>query len=175
MNTFLDKRPIPLPWHTLAMVHLRAQSIACEEIEARFWGAGGGELGLKRVMKEFRRPCVVTEAGEDEVGKREGGGKKEEVKVEAKKGKEGEGMVVPGGGLYLEYYSANAAALQEHHLSALDEHWQVLLKNRLLEAKNGVGGGSDDSSGAALVGGSSSGLSKAAPPIKVNNLGSWLL
>lgn len=175
MNTFLDKRPIPLPWHTLAMVHLRAQSIACEEIEARFWGAGGGGLGLKRVMKEFRRPCVVTEADEGEVGKREGGGKKEEVKIEVRRGSEGEGMVVPGGGLYLEYYSANAAALQEHHLSALDEHWQVLLKNRLLGAKNGVGGGSNGSSGAALVGGSSSGLSKAAPPIKVKNLSCWLL
>ncbi|KAF9137808.1 hypothetical protein BGX30_009875 [Mortierella sp. GBA39] len=130
MNTFLGKRPIPLPWHTLAMVHLRAQSIACEEIEARFWGAGGGGLGLKRVMKEFRRPCVVTEADED------------------------------------EYYSANAAALQEHHLSALDERWQALLKNRLLGAKNGVSGGSNGSSGATLVGGSSSGLSKAAPHIK---------
>ncbi|KAF9145732.1 hypothetical protein BG015_011792 [Linnemannia schmuckeri] len=141
MNMFLNKRPIPLPWHTLAMVHLRAQSIACEEIEARFWGAGGGGLELRRVMKEFRRPCVVTEADEDR------------------------GMVVPGGGLYLEYYSANAAALQEHHLSALDEHWQVLLKNRLLVAKNGVGG-SNGSTGAAAVGGSGSGLSKAAPHIK---------
>ncbi|KAF9340800.1 hypothetical protein BGZ91_000171 [Linnemannia elongata] len=162
MNMFLDKRPIPLPWHTLAMVHLRAQSIACEDIEARFWGAGGGGFGLKRVMKEFRRPCVITEADKDEVGKREGGGKKEEVKVEVKRGSKGEGMVVPGGGLYLEYYSANAAALQEHHLSALDEHWQVLLKNRLLGNKNGVGGGGNGSSGAALVGGSNSGLSKAS-------------
>lgn len=167
---FLDKRPIPLPWHTLAMVHLRAQSIACEDIEARFWGAGGGGFGLKRVMKEFRRPCVITEADKDEVGKREGGGKKEEVKVEVKRGSKGEGMVVPGGGLYLEYYSANAAALQEHHLSALDEHWQVLLKNRLLGNKNGVGGGGNGSSGAALVGGSNSGLSKASH-IKVSNLG----
>ncbi|KAG9065483.1 hypothetical protein KI688_001769 [Linnemannia hyalina] len=99
---FSDKRPIPLPWHTLAMVHLRAQSIACEEIEARFWGAGGGGLGLKR----------------------------------------------------------------EHHLSALDEHWQALLKNRLSGAKNGVSGGSNGSGGASLVEGSSSGLSKAAPHIK---------
>ncbi|KAG0289128.1 hypothetical protein BGZ96_007221, partial [Linnemannia gamsii] len=183
MNAFLDRRPIPLPWHTLAMVHLRAQSIACEEIEARFWAVGEGDVrgGLRNVMKEFRRPCVVTEADNNDdddagggVGKKEGGGhKKEEVKkVKEGKSKGGEGMVVPGGGLYLEYYSANAAALQEHHLCSLDELWQVMLKNRLPGVKNGVGGvgntggAGGEGGGGGAVEGPSSGLAKNVSQIK---------
>lgn len=189
MNAFLDRKPIPLPWHTLAMVHLRAQSIACEEIEARFWAVGEGDVrgGLRNVMKEFRRPCVVTEANSDDdndagggAGKKEGGGhKKDEVKkVKEGKSKGGEGMVVPGGGLYLEYYSANAAALQEHHLCSLDELWQVMLKNRLPGVKDGVGGGigivgeeggEGGEGGGAAVEGSSSGLAKNVSQIKVKN------
>ncbi|KAG0275894.1 hypothetical protein BGZ95_008253 [Linnemannia exigua] len=170
MSSFLDRRPIPLPWHTLAMVHLRAQSVACEEIEARYCGFGDiGSGGLRGALKDFRRTCVITETGENVDKQKNEDGDKEEVGVKEGGGKveTEEGMVVPGGGLCLEYYSANATALQEHHLNALDDHWQLHLKNRLLGVRNSIGGGSGGAG--ARVDTSTSALSKAAPAIKVGH------
>ncbi|KAK3837388.1 MAG: hypothetical protein J3R72DRAFT_449850 [Linnemannia gamsii] len=167
MNSFLDRRPIPLPWHTLAMVHLRAQSVACEEIEARYCGFGdAGSGGLRWALKDFRRTCVVTETGETVVKEKSEDDDKEElgVKEGGRKVETQEGIVVPGGGLCLEYYSANATALQEYHLNALDDHWQMHLKNRLLGVRNSVGGGTGGVG--ARVDASASALSKIAPTIK---------
>ncbi|KAF9920849.1 hypothetical protein FBU30_009201 [Linnemannia zychae] len=145
MNAFLDKKPIPLPWHTLAMVQQRAQSIACEEIEVRYFG---GE-GVRSVLKEFRKVCIATEEDDyDETVIRKSKEKKvrmrektEEIDIEMK------GMVVPKGGLYQEYFSANKTALQEHHMRTLDSHWRMLLKNRLLGTQKSSNSGTSSEFG----------------------------
>ncbi|KAF9131699.1 hypothetical protein BGW39_001452 [Mortierella sp. 14UC] len=172
------------------MVHLRAQSVACEEIEAQYCGFGdSGSGGLRGALKDFRRTCVITETGEKidkdkkDDDKNEGDDKSKDddknedddrkelgVREGGKKAETEEGIVVPGGGLCLEYYSANATALQEHHLNALDDHWQVLLKNRLLSVRNpgGGGGGAGGAGGgtSTQVDALNSALPKAAPAIK---------
>ncbi|KAF9906576.1 hypothetical protein EC991_000451 [Linnemannia zychae] len=156
-----------------AMVHLRAQSVACEEIEAQYYGFGeSGSAGLRGALKDFRRTCVITETGEkvekdkkEQEDKEDSDNKEVGVKEGEGEAEAQEGIVVPGGGLCLEYYSANATALQEHHLNALDDHWQVLLKNRLSGVRNSVGGGAGGGT-STQVDASSSSLSKAAPAIK---------
>ncbi|KAI1295071.1 hypothetical protein EDD11_008030 [Mortierella claussenii] len=124
MNEHLDRQPIPVPWHTLAMVHHDAQSRSLEEIETRY--CHGCELYLARLLREFREHCLemtTTRSSVDVVS-----GNTQAAIVDSTTAQE---LMIPTGGLYLEYYSANASALQNHHLVTLDEHWQVL-KGRLL-------------------------------------------
>ncbi|KAF9083268.1 hypothetical protein BGX23_011635 [Mortierella sp. AD031] len=166
MNAYLDRRPIPLPWHTLAMVHQMAQSAACEEIEARYC-AVGAEGGLMMGLKDFRKACLVTE-GTDGLGEGEDGVGVKDSGLGAETGERG--RVVPKGGLYLEYHSANATALQEHHTSTLNDLWQALLKNRLPGARASSAGGVDAGAGSAAKVSSfsvaNSALSNVAPKIK---------
>ncbi|KAF9926353.1 hypothetical protein BGZ67_008164 [Mortierella alpina] len=130
MNEHLDRQPIPLSWHTLAMIHQDAQSKSLEEIEKKF---NAPDCRLPQLLQEFRAHCMETGtttspgAGSENAGSPAANVVSPMSELEA---------IVPTGGLYLEYYSANASALQNHHLVTLDEHWQVLLKNRLLSAQN---------------------------------------
>ncbi|KAF9569937.1 hypothetical protein EC968_002415 [Mortierella alpina] len=112
------------------MIHQDALSKSLEEIEKKFYAP---ECRLPQLLQEFRAHCLETGttaspgAGSDSAGSAAANVVSPMSELEA---------IVPTGGLYLEYYSANASALQNHHLVTLDEHWQVLLKNRLLSAQN---------------------------------------
>ncbi|KAF9913215.1 hypothetical protein BX616_010144 [Lobosporangium transversale] len=124
MNEHLDRQPIPLPWHTLAMLHHDAQSRSLEEIERRYYL--GFEYYLPKLLGDFRTHCLKTTITDHASGK--SAAATDANLVGATSALE---MMVPTGGLYLEYYNANASALQNHHMVTLDEHWQVF-KNRLL-------------------------------------------
>ncbi|KAF9288990.1 hypothetical protein BGZ68_010221 [Mortierella alpina] len=130
MNEHLDRQPIPLSWHTLAMIHQDAQSKSLEEIEKKF---NAPECRLPQLLQEFRQHCMETGTAASPGAESENAGSATTNVVSPISEME---AIVPTGGLYLEYYSANASALQNHHLVTLDEHWQVLLKNRLLSAQN---------------------------------------
>ncbi|KAF9114814.1 hypothetical protein BGX27_009762 [Mortierella sp. AM989] len=124
MNEHLDRQAIPLPWHTLAMFHYDAQSKALEEIEKRYFSIGHH---LPKLLREFRSHCLETTAvGADSVM----------IGSSATTSTSALEVMVPTGGLYLEYYTANASALQSHHLITLDENWQLLLKSRLLSVQS---------------------------------------
>ncbi|KAG0265822.1 hypothetical protein BG011_003973 [Mortierella polycephala] len=139
MNEHLDRQPIPLPWHILSMIHQDALSKSLEEIERRFYGP---ECRLPQLLREFRAHCLETGntgnisgpgAVPGSVSTRSAADSPTGVSVGSMSDLD---AMVPTGGLYLEYYNANASALQNHHLVTLDEYWQVLLKSRLLGAQN---------------------------------------
>ena len=137
MNEHLDRQPIPMPWHTLAMVHNDAQSKALEEIEKRYYGAGSY---LPRLLREFRAHCLETTiTGVDSESQTAGSVSAAAAAAASEFGSVAAmEMMVPAGGLYLVYYSANATALQNHHLDSLDELWDVFLKSRLLENQSSM-------------------------------------
>ncbi|KAF9379316.1 hypothetical protein BGX21_002671, partial [Mortierella sp. AD011] len=130
MNQHLDRQAIPLPWQTLALFHYDAQSKALEEIEKRYFSVG---FHLPKLLREFRKHCLETSIAGVATG-----GATDPVIPGSSPASALESMV-PTGGLYLEYYSANASALQNHHLLTLDENWQVSLKSRLLGAQSASG------------------------------------
>ncbi|KAF8937221.1 hypothetical protein BGZ58_003085 [Dissophora ornata] len=131
MNEHLDRRPIPMPWHTLAMVHNDAQSKALEEIERHYYGTGSY---LPRLLREFRAHCLETTiTGVDSESQVAGSAAAAAAAASAFGSVSAMEMMVPSGGLYLAYHSANATALQNHHLDSLDEHWDVFLKSRISE------------------------------------------
>ncbi|KAF8975748.1 hypothetical protein BGZ46_008878, partial [Entomortierella lignicola] len=123
MNEHLDRQAIPLPWHTLAMFHYDAQSKALEEIEKRYSYVGAL---LPKLLREFRKHCLepriqgVTTTTDSITSATSTPDTASALEA-----------IIPTGGLYLEYYSANASALQNHHLLTLDENWQMYLKSRL--------------------------------------------
>ncbi|KAG0299769.1 hypothetical protein BGZ98_009774 [Dissophora globulifera] len=122
MNEHLDRQPIPIPWHALSMVHHDAQSKSLEDIERRYYDM---RACLPQLSRDFRAYCLQTTIPGTES---ESGAAVDSTTLLD--------MMIPTGGLYLEYYSANATALQNHHLVSLDEHWQVLLKSRLSGSQN---------------------------------------
>lgn len=118
MNEHLDRQPIPLSWQTLYMIHHDAQARALEEIEKRYVLASGYQLPA--IMNDFRVHCLETKANA--------------VATDDTASISNLEMMVPIGGLFLEYYTANITALQSHHLVSLDEHWRAFVKNRLPQA-----------------------------------------
>ncbi|KAF9995022.1 hypothetical protein BGZ79_000203, partial [Entomortierella chlamydospora] len=130
MNQHLDRQAIPLPWQTLALFHYDAQSKALEEIEKRYFSVG---FHLPKLLREFRKHCLETSIA----GVATGGAT--DSAIPGSSPASALESLVPTGGLYLEYYSANASALQNHHLLTLDENWQVSLKSRLLGAQSASG------------------------------------
>ncbi|KAF9196732.1 hypothetical protein BGZ50_007896 [Haplosporangium sp. Z 11] len=161
MNEHLDRQPIPLPWHILSMIHQDALSKSLEEIERRFYGP---ECRLPQLLREFRAHCLET----GNTGNISGPGTvpgsvstrstADSVAGVAVGSISDLDAMVPTGGLYLEYYNANASALQNHHLVTLDEHWQVLLKSRLLGAQNASASAVSSSSLAGQASRTSSGI-----------------
>ncbi|KAF9583509.1 hypothetical protein BGW38_009303 [Lunasporangiospora selenospora] len=127
MNLQLERHPLPVSWHTLAMIHQAAQSKGLEEIERR----AGLLSSLPRVLRDFRLKCLETAAsipgaGVGAISTTGIGNEGSETEIEV--------MMVPRGGLYWEYYAANSSALQTHHLSTLDECWHQHLKSRLVQS-----------------------------------------
>src|SRR5688572_7792099 len=105
MNEHLDRQPIPLSWHTLAMIHQDAQSKSLEEIEKKF---NAPDCHLPQLLQEFRAHCVETGTSASQGAGSESASSAAANVVSPMSELE---AIVPTGGLYLEYYSANASAL----------------------------------------------------------------
>ncbi|KAG0231163.1 hypothetical protein BGW41_002309, partial [Actinomortierella wolfii] len=59
MNQYLDKYPMPLQWHALAMAHQRAQVHGERMIEKRLSTV---QHGLSILLQEFRQMCLVEDS-----------------------------------------------------------------------------------------------------------------
>ncbi|KAG0246562.1 hypothetical protein BGX31_001014 [Mortierella sp. GBA43] len=116
INKYLDRLPIPQPWHTLSMMHHDAQTKAMEDIEKRYGRASG--YHLSSIASDFRVHCLENGVS---------GANRGDSKLTISNWD----MMVPTGGLFFDFYSANATALQNHHIESLQEHWQSFVKSRL--------------------------------------------
>ena len=122
MNKHLDETPIPVPWHTLAMIHNEAQSAALVMAEVQFLSLPL-DVDLKQLlMPKIREMCLV-------------GNRPMSLSVAiASDVKANYSPVEPSGGLYMEYYTANASALKSYHVDLLNELWQTTFSEEALDA-----------------------------------------
>ncbi|GJJ72492.1 hypothetical protein EMPS_04850 [Entomortierella parvispora] len=122
MNKHLDETPIPVPWHTLAMIHNEAQSTALAMAEVQFLTLPL-DVDLKQLlMPKIREMCLV-------------GNRPTSLPVTmASDVKATYSPMEPSGGLYMEYYTANASALKSYHIDLLDELWQSTFSEEALDA-----------------------------------------
>jgi hypothetical protein len=134
MNGHLDRQAIPLPWHTLSMIHHDAQAKALEEIEKRYAHISGYQFPA--IVSDFRARCLETRI---DIARKESNAK-ETDDTDSLSSYE---MLVPVGGLFFEFYDANARALQTHHLDLLGDNWQLFVKSRLPGSSNRPAGSTD--------------------------------
>lgn len=122
MNKHLDETPIPVPWHTLAMIHNEAQSVALTIAEVQFLSLPL-DVDLKQLlMPKIREMCLV-------------GNRPTPLSVAITSDvKAISSPMEPSGGLYMEYYTANASALKSYHVDLLDDLWQTTFSEEALDA-----------------------------------------
>ncbi|KAG0055383.1 hypothetical protein BGZ83_008775 [Gryganskiella cystojenkinii] len=125
MNEYLDAMPIPLPSHTLAMIHSKAESAALSVAEVQCMGLSV-DFDLKQLLlPKLRDMCLVADQQTTLAARTTA------VTTVA------DAITIsmePTSGMYMEYWTANVLALKSYHSNLLDELWQATFSEEALDA-----------------------------------------